>query len=168
MLFGRLTNAFDHSSSSGRWDSYYKYSYFADEKIGGPEHWQIQGHVASMCIWQSWSTWPCGTLWIGGGCSVTQSCLTLCDSMDCSTPGSSVHGILQARILEWVAISSSRDPPHPGIEPASPALAGRPFTTEPPWKPLWTGYLPLISGFNSVQLLSCVRLFAAPASKLSW
>ena len=37
---------------------------------------------------------------------VTQSCLTLCDPMDCSPPGSSVHGILQARILEWVAISS--------------------------------------------------------------
>ena len=35
---------------------------------------------------------------------VTQSCLTLCDPMDCSPPGSSVHGILQARILEWVAL----------------------------------------------------------------
>ena len=39
---------------------------------------------------------------------VTQSCLTLFDPMDCSPPGSSVHGILQARILEWVAISISR------------------------------------------------------------
>ena len=38
---------------------------------------------------------------------VSQSCLTLCDPMDCSLPGSSVHGILQARILEWVAISFS-------------------------------------------------------------
>ena len=37
-------------------------------------------------------------------CEVAQSCLTLCDPMDCSPPGSSVHGILQARILEWVAI----------------------------------------------------------------
>ena len=37
----------------------------------------------------------------------TQSCLTLCDPMDCSLPGSSVHGIFQARILEWVAISFS-------------------------------------------------------------
>ena len=37
-----------------------------------------------------------------------QSCLTLCDPVDCSPPGSSVHGILQARILEWVAISFSR------------------------------------------------------------
>ena len=39
---------------------------------------------------------------------VTQSCPTLCDPMDCSLPGSSVSGILQARILEWVEISSSR------------------------------------------------------------
>ena len=40
--------------------------------------------------------------------NVTQSCPTLCDPMDCSPPGSSVHGILQARILEWVAILFSR------------------------------------------------------------
>ena len=37
-------------------------------------------------------------------CSVAQSCLTFCDPMDCSPPGSFVHGILQARILEWIAI----------------------------------------------------------------
>ena len=42
--------------------------------------------------------------------AVSQSCLTLCDPMDHSPQGSSVHGILQARILEWVAISSSRGP----------------------------------------------------------
>ena len=39
---------------------------------------------------------------------VTQLCLILCDPMDCSLPGSSIHGILEARILEWVAISFSR------------------------------------------------------------
>ena len=39
---------------------------------------------------------------------VAQSCLTLCDPMNCSPPGFSVHGILQAKILEWVAISFSR------------------------------------------------------------
>ena len=43
--------------------------------------------------------------------------------MDCSLPGSSVHGILQARLLEWVAIASPGDLPDPGSEPASPALA---------------------------------------------
>ena len=41
-------------------------------------------------------------------CLVTHSCLTLCDLLDCSPPGFSVHGIFQARILEWVSISSSR------------------------------------------------------------
>ena len=41
-------------------------------------------------------------------CSVAQLCLTLCDPMDCSPPGSSVQGILQARILKWVAMSLSR------------------------------------------------------------
>ena len=40
-------------------------------------------------------------------CSIVQSCPTLCDPMDCSPSGSSVHGILQARILEWVAMPSS-------------------------------------------------------------
>ena len=39
---------------------------------------------------------------------VAQSCPTLCDPMDCSLPGSSVHGIFQARVLEWIAISFSR------------------------------------------------------------
>ena len=42
-----------------------------------------------------------------------QSCPTLCDPMDCSLPGSSVHGTLQARTLEWVAISSSRGSSRP-------------------------------------------------------
>jgi len=67
-------------------------------------------------------------------CSVAKSCLTLCDLMDCSPPGSSVHGILQARILGWVAISPPRGLPDPRIKsesPVSPVLAGRFFTTEP-------------------------------------
>ena len=58
--------------------------------------------------------------------------LTLCDPVECSPPGSSVHGILQAKILEWEC-SSSGDLPNPGIEPASlqsPALAGRFFITD--------------------------------------
>ena len=86
------------------------------------------------------------------------SCVQLfCDPMGCSPPGSSVHGTLQARILEWIAVSFFRqeywsgllfpyrqeywsgllfpspgDVPHPGIKPASPALADRFITTEPP------------------------------------
>ena len=66
--------------------------------------------------------------------------------MDCSVPGSPVHGIILARILEWVAISSFRHLSDPGIEPVSPvapALSGEFFTTEPTWEahhsliPLW-------------------------------
>ena len=68
---------------------------------------------------------------------------TLCDFMDCHPPGASVHIIFQARILEWVAISSSRGSSQPRIESASPmapALAGGFFTTwatwETPFKPI--------------------------------
>ena len=51
--------------------------------------------------------------------------------MDCSLPGSSVHMILQARVLEWVAISFSGDLPNPGIEPRSPALQVDSLLAEP-------------------------------------
>ena len=71
---------------------------------------------------------------------VAQLCLTLFDPMDCSPPGSSVHGIFQARILEWVAIPSPGDLPNPGIEPTSlacPALAGGLFTTSTAWEASW-------------------------------
>ena len=61
---------------------------------------------------------------------VSQSCLTLCGPMDCSPPGSSVHGILQARILEWVAISSPGDLPNPGIDLSSPTLQAGSLLTE--------------------------------------
>ena len=74
----------------------------------------------------------------GRVCMRTQSCLTLCDHMDGSTPGSSVHGILQARILEWVAISYSRGSSQPGDKPVSLmflVLAGRLVTTVSPGKP---------------------------------
>ena len=53
---------------------------------------------------------------------VPQSCLTLCHLMDCSPPGSFAHGILQARILEWIAISSSRGSSWPWDQTQSPAL----------------------------------------------
>ena len=71
-----------------------------------------------------------------------QLCPTICDSMDCSPPGCSVHGILQARILEWVAMPSSRGSSYPmnqthAGEPASPALAGRFFITSTTWEALF-------------------------------
>ena len=67
---------------------------------------------------------------------VAQSFPTLCNPMDCGSPGSSVHGILQSRILEWVAIPSPGALPDSGIEPLSlksPALAGGFFTTSTTW-----------------------------------
>ena len=62
---------------------------------------------------------------------VTQLCVTLCNPMDCSPPGSSVHGILQARILEWVAISSPGNLPNPGIEFRSPTMQADSLLSEP-------------------------------------
>ena len=58
-----------------------------------------------------------------------------CDPTDCSLPGSSVHGILQARILEWLAISFSKGSSHPGIESGSPALQADSLLTELRGKP---------------------------------
>ena len=66
---------------------------------------------------------------------VAQSCLTLHESLDQGQPGSSVHGILQARILVWVASPSPGDLPDSGIEPKSPVLQADSLLTEPPGKP---------------------------------
>ena len=65
---------------------------------------------------------------------VAQSSPTLCDSMDYA-----VYGILQARILEWVAISFSRGSSQPGIEPRSPTLQADSLPAEPPGKTKNTG-----------------------------
>ena len=71
-------------------------------------------------------------------CVVAQSCATqtVCDPMDCSPPGSSVHGIFQARTLEWVSpFPSPGDLSDPGIKPRSPALQAGSLPSEPPGKP---------------------------------
>ena len=65
---------------------------------------------------------------------VTQLCLTFCDPFHCI-----VHGILQARILEWVAIPFSRDLPNPRTEPGSLAFQVDSLPSEPPGKPKNTG-----------------------------
>ena len=65
---------------------------------------------------------------------VTQLCPTLCDPMDYT-----VHRILQARILEWVAVPSPADFPNPGIDPRSPTLQADSLPAEPPGKPKNTG-----------------------------
>ena len=66
---------------------------------------------------------------------VTQSCPTICDPMDRNLPGYSVHGILQARVLEWVAIPFSKDL-YPGTERRSPALQMEVPLFELPGKPI--------------------------------
>ena len=62
---------------------------------------------------------------------VSQSCLTLCDPMNCSPPVSSVHGILQVGILEWVAMPFSRGSSNTGTKPVSPALQADSLPSEP-------------------------------------
>ena len=83
-----------------------------EERFGGWRRWELW---ASYRIVQA--AWEWATMWrdelslldfLCGDGLVTKSCLTLWDPVDCSPPGSSVHGILQARILELVAISFSR------------------------------------------------------------
>ena len=73
-----------------------------------------------------------------GHAQLLQSCPTLGDPRECSPPGSSVHGILQARIVEWVACPPPGDLPHPGIETeslASPALEVDSLPAKPSGKP---------------------------------
>ena len=69
-----------------------------------------------------------------GKVKVTQSCPTLCNPMDFT-----VHGILQARIMEWVAFPISRDLPNPRIKPRSPTLQADSLPAEPQGKPKNTG-----------------------------
>ena len=81
-----------------------------------------------------------------------------CNPMDCSPPGFSVHGILQARILEWVAVSFSRESSNPGIEPASPELWADSLPSEPPGKPNFSK-LDAPYFLFQVSLLHIVMLF---------
>ena len=70
----------------------------------------------------------CPLKWKVKECEVIQLCLTLCDPMDCSLSGSSVYGILQARILEWVVITFSRGSSQPRDRTWVSRIAGRHFT----------------------------------------
>ena len=63
---------------------------------------------------------------------VTRSCLTFCNPIYYSPPGLSAHGILQARIPEWVAFPSPGGLPNPGIKPMSPALQANSLLSQPP------------------------------------
>ena len=87
---------------------------------GATDWFQIGKGVGHSCILS-----PCLFEWVS---EVSQSCPTLCDPMDYSLPGSSVHGILQARILEWVAISFSRRSSQPRNRTQVSCNAHRCFT----------------------------------------
>ena len=82
---------------------------------------------------------------------VIQSCTTVCNPMDYT-----VHGVLQARILEWIAFPFSEDLPNPGIEPGSPTLQADSLPAEPPGKPKNTGVgsLSLLQGIFLTQELN--------------
>ena len=89
---------------------------------------------------------------------VTQWYLILCDPMNCSPPGSSVHGILQARILEWVAMTFSRGSSRPRDQTWVSSIAGRFFT-------IWTtSHIPVLTYFvtGSLYLLTPLTQFAHP------
>ena len=79
-------------------------------------------------------------LWLELNCwSIVQSCLTLCNPVDGSPPSSSIHGILQARILEWVAIPFSRGSSWPRNQTGVSCIAGRFFTS---WVTRKAQYIP--------------------------
>ena len=87
---------------------------------------------------------------------VTQSCSTLCEPMDFRTPGFSVHGILQARMLEWVSMPSSRGIFPTRAQPRSPTLQVDYLPSVPPGKPPNTkmGSLSLLQGIFLSQELN--------------
>ena len=77
------------------------------------------------------SNTPSGSFCVASCCLAAKSCPTLCDLTDCSPPGSFVHGISQAGILEWVAISFSRGSSQLRDQTRVSCIAGGFFTTEP-------------------------------------
>ena len=116
-----------------------------------PSRNQVQGYVENPCVnhvvilrlvdGELWETtgqvglpwWLRGTESVANageslGSLVPQSCPTLCDPVDCRLPGSSVHRIFQARVLEWVAISFSRGSSQPRNRTQVSHIVGRHFT----------------------------------------
>ena len=93
------------------------------------QHWAVQKYICGQCS-SNMVREDCIAEANGkeGSSEVAQSCPTLWDSVDCSLPGSSVHGILQARILEWVAISFSRGSSPPRDQTQVSRVVGRCFT----------------------------------------
>ena len=97
---------------------------------------RVKGNKGMGSIWMSQKLLALSLcLFLRDMCLVAKSCSTLWDTMDCRLPGSSIHGISQARILEWVAISFSRGSSQPRDQTPVSCIADGFFTTEPPGKP---------------------------------
>ena len=97
-------------------------------------------------------------------CVHTQSCPTLCNALGCRQPGSSVRGILQARILEWAVVSSSRGSSRPRDQTRVSCTGGGFFTAEPPGEP----FLKLLFYVNflfQLRGLTCGILVPSPGIK---
>ena len=85
--------------------------------------WHDPIPISRPSLWMRWlELQQLYCIYEGSESEAALSCPTLCDPMDCSLPGSSVRGIFQAIVLEWIAVSFSRDLPDQGIEPRSPTL----------------------------------------------
>ena len=98
--------------------------------------WTCQ-NVQTSCYKKN-KSWACHTQYLLRCVCVlvSQSCRTLWNPVDCSLPGSSVHGILQARTLEWFSCPSPKELPNPGIELGSPAWQADSLPSEPPGSPV--------------------------------
>ena len=111
-----------------------QYSYLENSMDGGAWWATVHGIAKSLTRLSNFTDilWKCWSLTF------------LSDSLqphDCNPPGSSVHGILQARILQWVAISFSRGSSTPGTEPGSPAFQADSLLSEPSGKPHYILYI---------------------------
>ena len=133
--------------------------------VGGPVHWGMLSNVLdplTRCWWQAsyrqrWlKNVPC-----------TQSCLTLCDLMDCSPPGSSVRGILQA-ILEWVAISSSRGSFRPRDRTCVSHTAGGFFTDGATGEATSVSLRPRSTGLVAVDFIHQYHASPCPSFGNRW
>ena len=122
LLFLSVTNSYEHFILSTRWSTSFPMDAWLSTEF--------------VCV--------CVCVCVHARAKSLQSCATLCNPMGCRRPGSSVHGVFQASILEWVALPSSRGSSNPGIEPAAhlfPVLAGGFFTSSATWEALSTEYI---------------------------
>ena len=117
------------------------------------------------------AVYPCclSLLWAFLACVLSRfSCVRLCNPMDCSPPGSSIHGILQARILEWVAMPSSRGFSQPRDRTLVFCIADRFFTTQRLGKLLqsfsvWNVWFEVTfqPKLSTLHEVICIRFFSA-------